>query len=1328
MIANHISTFRLSNKFTLGELVHGFVRLALFITCNSISFICISQSYYFSGADALYKIETIQYSCECDFDYIGPTSILTFANGLTFTSDSILIGQAGGSLYQIDTTVGFSNLFFSAPPGIWNITSIVSVGNGIFYGIENWGQNLYIINTNDSTISYVGSTGYDQVGDLTLFNGNIYYSTFGGIVLLDPVNPSNSSLILSYAPSYLVGGITASPFCSTLVGIAGYSNETPDLVLINLLDGAISPLCQVPNSTISYITSMLEFAEPSDCDNTLDLDCNDSSGATGADYNSSEVTCVMRQAPVADEDVRMFYDDWIAEMTIRVTGFVPDGLDEILDITGSIPGIDVSGQGTDVLTLSNAGGAKSTDFIDALHLVRYMNTAFNPTAGPRTIEVQFTTQSGGMSNVAIAYIQVNELPPLVVDIGPDQTICEGSTAFFDAGSFPGGIYQWSSGEMTQTITTADDGQYVVTVSDATHCPGTDTAEVATIPLISIALTGDVVICDNQTATLTLNTNAPFPITVEIQADPGSPFVFDDVVGNYSFTDLPQESTTYTITSVTPSMEACITVTDGEQTIDVFPAYFEASEVSICDGDSVWLGFYWETEAGTYENTFNSIHGCDSVVTTTITILPAVMIQVQEDTCDASAVGVFVTTIDNPNGCDTVVTTTITLIPPDTTFITQSTCVWSQSGTHTDTLTNQAGCDSLIISETIYIPPADTTTLTEMTCDSSLLGIFYDTLSATTGCDSIVTRIVTYSLTDTTYQSGTSCIPGQIGVFETLYTDAQGCDSLVITTVTAGVGDTTMVNLTSCDSSDIGVIHYATTGVDGCDSLVITTVTFSAQDSTFITSTTCDSGSAGEFVTSYTNQFGCDSIVTETVTLNISHQIHLTSFSCNPADTGVFVQQLTNQFGCDSIITQTISLLPSDQTFLNETTCLSSEAGMFVTTHLNQYGCDSIVTLTVSLIPADTTQLNYYTCDPAQTGSMETLYMTQDGCDSLVIETTTLYPLPMLTLESIFDYNGYDISCTGDADGGVMALVSGTSPHTYLWSTDDTDQQITGVTAGNYAVTITDGNGCSTDAVITLEEPTPLMMAFEVTEPDCFDQALGMIRVNAVGGVPPYSYTKDGGPPQPTAEFDALGEGIYQFTVIDANGCTAAEIISIDVPLQIMVELGSDQSISLGDTTDIHAIVNLPLDSINAISWTGMDSTNCSHCLHQIVAPIITTAYSITVSSIDGCSDRDTMTVSVTSEQHLYIPNIFSPNGDGINDVFRWDANNSVEEIALMEIFDRWGNLVFGFTHKTEDDPAGQWDGTLNGERMNPGVYTYKAIIQYVTGETEVRYGDITLIR
>ena len=1318
-----VYTYLCKSSRTFGETL--LILLITFIVSN-----IQAQTYFLTGSINNFKSNSDMSSCSCSFEWISPSYGTT---GITLTPDTILVENGNGYLWEIDTITGVETTIFTPPPlpppEYWHLRSLVSVGGGVYYGMTFPESELYRLNTNSGSFTYMGTSGIDLVGDLALFDGNIYYSTYGGIVLLDTSNLNNNSIVVTFPINYVIGGLTASPFCNTLLGIGAYINSfEAEIVLINLIDGTISTVCQLPEWSIDFITSIREFTPPSVCEITLDLDCNDSSGATGADYNSSPVTCLMRQAPVADEDVRMFYDDWIEEMTIRVTGSVPDGLDEWIDMTGTVPGIDISGQGTDLLTLSNAGGAKSSDFIDALHLVRYVNSALSPTAGLRTIEVQFSTASGSMSNVGVAYVEVNAVPALVVDIGPDQLICEGSSAFFDAGSFPGGVYQWSSGQMTQTITAVNDGTYIVTVSDATHCPGTDTAEVVTIPLISIALTGDVVICDNQSATLTLNTNAPFPVTVEIQADPGSPFVFDDVVGNYSFTDLPQQNTTYTITSVTPSQEACIEITDSVQIIDVYPTYQQMVDVSICDGDSVWLGFYWETEAGMYENTFNTIYGCDSIVTTTITILPAVMLQVQKDTCDASAVGVFVTTIDNPNGCDTVVTTTISLLPTDTTVITQSTCVWSDAGVYLDTLINRAGCDSLVIHHTIYIPPGDTTVLPVMTCDSSLLGVFYDTLSAASGCDSIVVRNVTYILTDTTYQSGTSCIPGQIGVFETWYADAQGCDSLVITTVTMGVGDTTMVHRTSCDSTQIGVSQHITTGVDGCDSLVITTITYSAQDSTFLSSSTCDPAGAGVFVTQWTNQFGCDSIVTETITLLPSDTTSESSTTCDPSMAGVFVNTLSNQYGCDSIVTETVVLLPNDAIVLSSTTCVASEAGVFVSTLTNQYGCDSIITETITLLPGDTTHYQQFTCDPAQTGSMETLYMTQDGCDSLVIETTSLLPPPQVTLESIVDYNGYDVSCTGDADGGVMAVVSGISPYTYLWSTNATDQQITGVAAGDYAVTITDGNGCSASEVITLTEPSGLMMRFEVTEPDCFDQALGIIRVEASGGVPPYRFAKDGGVSQTSDLFDSLGDGIYLFTVTDANGCTREDLIAIDAPLQITVDLGSDQNISLGDTTEIQAIVNLPLDSISAIGWTGIDSSGCENCLYQIVAPVITTAYSITVSSVDGCSDRDTMTVSVTSDQHLYIPNIFSPNGDGINDVLKWDANNGVKEIALMEIFDRWGNHVFGFSHKTDDDVAGRWDGTFKGERLNPGVFTYRAVVAYVTGKTEVKYGDITLVR
>ena len=1301
-----------------------FILLFVLISTELYPQVFFGQTY---NPQALFKFELNASLCsdDCNFTEIGPST--PWGDGVSFCPNGNLYELTGGAIYQVDTLSGGSTLIFSPPPGpgIQDMEGFVCYEDSTFYSLDQFG-NLYLYNILAGTVVLLGHTGINDVlEDLVLFEGEYYFSSYEGIIHLDISNPSNSYVIVP-TPGYTISGLTASSICGTLLGI-NFSDD--ELVAINLFDGSITHVCFLPNNT-NLIATFAEFSSSTSCDVYIDLDCNDSSGAMGSDYNSSNITCLDGSAGIADIDISLQYDAIIVEMTVQLNGLLPDSPWEFLETAGSIPGIDFSGAGTDLITLTNTGGAKSTDFKDALHLISYNNSAVYPTSGIRNVEVQFSTASGSMSNVATAFIPVIELPLINVDLGPDQIRCEGETVVFDAGN-PGSMFDWLAGQSTQTISVTEAGEYSVTVSNGFACPNQDTVGLEMLPVIHIALTGDTETCDNEPANLTINTDAIFPLTIDISVDPGSPLQFTDVTGNYDFTVLPGmagDLTTFTIINVVSSQPACIEITAPEHIIDVYATAATDVSVSLCEGDSIWLGYYWEMEAGEYENIFNTVEGCDSLVTTNISILPAVMIQLQADTCDPAAIGVFITTIDNPVGCDTVVTTTVSLIPTDTTLITQSTCVWSQSGTHTDTLTNQAGCDSLIINDVIYIPPADTTTLTEMTCDSSLLGTVYDTLSGMTGCDSIIERIVIYSLVDTTYISGTSCILAEIGVFETEYTDAEGCDSLVISTITQGTADTTRLFATSCDPASLGVFEELLLTSQGCDSLIITTVTYSAQDSTFITSATCDPASAGEFVTSYTNQFGCDSIVTETVTLNISHHIDLTSSSCNPADTGVFVQQLTNQFGCDSIVTETVSLLPSDQTQLSGTTCLSSEAGMFITTHLNQYGCDSIVTLTVSLVAADTIQFNFNTCDPAQTGSIETLFTGQDGCDSLVIQTTALYPLPVLIVESAIDYNGFDISCEGSTDGSAIANVNGVGPFTYLWSTDDTDQMITGLSAGDYDVAITDGNGCMTNGAVTLAEPDAFMIGFEVSEPDCFDQQLGSITVLPSGGVAPFTYSIDGTVFQASPVYTGLDEGIYQITSLDANDCSTTEIISIDVPLMVNVELGTNQSISIGDSTLLEAIINLPFDSLASVMWTGIDSIGCANCLTQIVAPIITTAYSVSVTSADGCADRDSMTVFVNTDYKIYIPNIFSPNGDGINDVIMISADESVREITSFSIFDRWGNLVFGADHFQPNDSSISWNGRMKGEAMNPGVFTFRLVVDFAYGHSEVRYGDITLVR
>src|SRR4030095_8741239 len=205
----------------------------------------------------------------------------------------------------------------------------------------------------------------------------------------------------------------------------------------------------------------------------------------------------------------------------------------------------------------------------------------------------------------------------------------------------------------------------------------------------------------------------------------------------------------------------------------------------------------------------------------------------------------------------------------------------------------------------------------------------------------------------------------------------------------------------------------------------------------------------------------------------------------------------------------------------------------------------------------------------------------------------------------------------------------------------------------------------------------------------------------------------------------LSGGTYEVTALDANDCEVKEIIWINVPLIVNVDLGDDQMIALGDTAFIQAIVNVPYDSLASIAWSGLINPNCPTCLSQPVSPVITTTYSVSVISLEGCTDEDTMTLFLERNEDVNVPNIFSPNGDNINDRLLVSMGRDVDEISLMEIFDRWGNIVFSADHILTDDFSHSWDGMWKGKLLNSGVFVYKVIVLFRDGRSEVRYGDVT---
>ncbi len=119
---------------------------------------------------------------------------------------------------------------------------------------------------------------------------------------------------------------------------------------------------------------------------------------------------------------------------------------------------------------------------------------------------------------------------------------------------------------------------------------------------------------------------------------------------------------------------------------------------------------------------------------------------------------------------------------------------------------------------------------------------------------------------------------------------------------------------------------------------------------------------------------------------------------------------------------------------------------------------------------------------------------------------------------------------------------------------------------------------------------------------------------------------------------------------------------------------------------------------------------------------------MTVKTLDGCVDSDTMIIYIEKNIDIYVPNIFSPNGDNINDRLLISAGPFVQEIASFVVYDRWGNMVYFSQHFLPNDSNSAWNGMLNGRSLDPAVFTYQMIAVFKDGREETRVGDVTLVK
>ena len=351
----------------------------------------------------------------------------------------------------------------------------------------------------------------------------------------------------------------------------------------------------------------------------------------------------------------------------------------------------------------------------------------------------------------------------------------------------------------------------------------------------------------------------------------------------------------------------------------------------------------------------------------------------------------------------------------------------------------------------------------------------------------------------------------------------------------------------------------------------------------------------------------------------------------------------------------------------------------------------------------------------------------DANDCTITENVTLTAAP----EIVIDISAQTVSCNETCDGSASISASGgTGDFSYIWDDGSTNNTVENLCPGSYNATVTDAVGCTQTAEVNIESASTIDFELTSSPVSCFGDSDGRISVeNVTGGTSPYVYSSDNESFTTSPIMIGLEAGTYTIAVQDAEGCISTNEITIEEPDEIVVDAGVDIELSFGDSIQLSAQVNQPSGNNFVFSWSPPKGLSCTDCDAPYAMPLQTTTYTVTVTdTLTGCSASDIITITIKKERNIFIPNVFSPDYDGTNDVFMVFGGKGVAQVSSMHIYDRWGEMMFENTNFSTDDPTQGWDGTFRGRRMNPGVFAYTIEVEFIDGATIKYNGDISLVR
>jgi len=303
--------------------------------------------------------------------------------------------------------------------------------------------------------------------------------------------------------------------------------------------------------------------------------------------------------------------------------------------------------------------------------------------------------------------------------------------------------------------------------------------------------------------------------------------------------------------------------------------------------------------------------------------------------------------------------------------------------------------------------------------------------------------------------------------------------------------------------------------------------------------------------------------------------------------------------------------------------------------------------------------------------------------------------------------------------------------TYQWQNGSTDSLFYADTTGTYYVAVTDSNGCTASDTIEVTFVPALATTFATDTGICSGDSL-LLWANGQGGTVQYSWSPTIGLSNPNiASPVAKPSTTTTYQVIVSNQCEAdTGNITLTVnPLPVFTAQPDNATITKGDSI----LVNLFPDSL---SYTWLPATGLSDASSSkpLVFPDQTTTYTVTATDSNGCKTTGTVLIIVEDQQFIiWLPNAFSPNGDGSNDLFTVRPIPVSDEGFIhftVRIYDRWGEKIFEQSGDPKAAVTVSWDGKDKaGRLLSTGVYVW-----YIQGTKsngnveEIAKGNVTLLR